>query len=348
MDTLDENLLLSIISNINDKAIGQLTMTSQNMMNITHKLKNNPYFFKYRVENALGYPINVSYKGDWKEFYYILNKLASDNLYHALISAINNGNYLAIKVLIENPKVDPSTKHNEAIIVASEKGKADIVRLLLTDYRVDPSVDDNMAIDISSFYGHTEVVKLLLADHRVDPSANSNKAIRIASEYGRSDVVKILLADSRVDPSARYQESIRIASDKGNIDIMKFLLANNRVDPSVSDNFIIKNASEEGQTEVVKLLLGSNKIILGVKTQALKELSSKRKLSYDMIYDNIANLAEVPLETLIQEGNKNIQAREIIITKYFWWLRLKLKHGMDNIKDSPFEVALQQEYIIKK
>ena len=49
-----------------------------------------------------------------------------------------------------------------------------IIKLLLADPRVDPSAKDNQAIRRASQYGYTETVKLLLADPRVDPSADDN------------------------------------------------------------------------------------------------------------------------------------------------------------------------------
>ena len=48
------------------------------------------------------------------------------------------------------------------------------MRLLLADPRVDPSADNNYAIRWAAYNGHTEVVRLLLADPRVDPGAIAN------------------------------------------------------------------------------------------------------------------------------------------------------------------------------
>lgn len=89
-----------------------------------------------------------------------------------------------------------------AIFLASENGHSEVVKLLLNDPRVDPSVSYNSAIRFASRNGHSEVVKLLLDDPRVDPSADDNEALRQASQNGHIEVVKLLLADSRVDPSA--------------------------------------------------------------------------------------------------------------------------------------------------
>ncbi len=349
MNILTLDLLSSLLSNIEDKAIGQLSITSKNMGNITKELKNNAIFYKSRVENLLGYFIDSSYKGDWKGFYYILIQLDPRKAYwlgDALSSAVIKGNYLASKVLLADQRVDPSAENNWDIIWASKKGHLEIVKLLLADPRVDPSDNNNFAIQWASNNGHLEIVKLLLADKRVDPSARHNHAILWASEGGHPEIVKLLLADQRVDPSDEDNKAIQWTSEHGYLEIVKLLLADQRVDPSARNNIAIRRASKNCYQEVLRLLLGSDKINLSVKTQALKELQPKcrsSKLSYDMIYDNIKKLAKKSLKELIQIGNQNLKAREIIMTKYFWWLRLKILHNMINIKEDPFKLAIQLE-----
>ena len=196
------------------------------MGNTTEKLKDDEIFYKSRVENLLGYSIlctqrnfsfayidsygkpaklKFSYKGYWKEFYYILIKSdpgKANWLTSALSSAVCNGNYLVSKVLLADQRVDPSDNDNEAIIWASSGGHLDIVKLLLADQRVDPSHNDNEAIRKASANDHLEIVKLLLADSRVDPSDYNNDAIRRSSRNGHLDVAMLLLADRRVDFSA--------------------------------------------------------------------------------------------------------------------------------------------------
>ena len=61
---------------------------------------------------------------------------------------------------------------------ASIVGHTEIVKMLLGDPRIDPSTNNNCAIRKASKYGHIQVVKLLLSDPRVDPSAHYNCAIR--------------------------------------------------------------------------------------------------------------------------------------------------------------------------
>ena len=45
--------------------------------------------------------------------------------------------------------------------MASEKGHMEVVKLLLADPRVDPSARNNWAIQLASENGHLEIVKLL-------------------------------------------------------------------------------------------------------------------------------------------------------------------------------------------
>ncbi len=194
MNTLTLELLSSILSNIGDDAIGQLSITSNYMRNITNELTDDAIFYKTRVENLLDYPID-SYTGDWKGFYYILIELAKEHhikliLNDALVSAASDGNNLAIKVLLSDQRVDPSTRNKEAIQVASLKGHIEIVKLLLADKRVDPSDNNNKAIRWASVSSQKEIVMLLLANQLVDPSANNNEAIRWASRDGNIEVVK--------------------------------------------------------------------------------------------------------------------------------------------------------------
>ena len=149
-----------------------------------------------------------------------------------------------IKLLLQDPGVDPSVLDNEAIVFACRYTKIEIVKLLLQDPRVDPSAQNNEAIIYASKYGHTELVKLLLQDPRVDPSACDNRAIIYACEYGQLEIVKMLLHDPRVDPSARENSSILKACrdleyssyshDENRTEIIKLLLQDPRVDPNVA------------------------------------------------------------------------------------------------------------------
>ena len=89
-----------------------------------------------------------------------------------------------------------------AIHLASRYGHVEVVKLLLNDPRVDPSADNNDTIRWASLFGNVEVVKLLLNDPRVDPSADNNDAICLASNNRPFEVFKLLLNDPRLNPSS--------------------------------------------------------------------------------------------------------------------------------------------------
>jgi hypothetical protein len=135
--------------------------------------------------------------------------------------------------------VDPSAQNNlairracrDALAEASENGHVEVVRLLLTDPRVDPSAQNNYAICGASENGYLKVVRLLVTDPRVDPSTLDNYAIRFASQNGHAGVVRLLLTDPRVDPSARDNEAMRWASKNGHVEVVRLLLTDPRVDP---------------------------------------------------------------------------------------------------------------------
>jgi len=149
------------------------------------------------------------------------------------------GNVLHANRIIARDDFDPSAL-NCAIRLASEHGHVDVVRLLLKDPRVDPSALDNYAIRLAGANGHVDVVRLLLKDPRVDPSAKHNYAIYWASERGYVDVVQLLLKDLRVDPSADHNFAIRWASSSGHIEVVKLLSEDPRVDPFVGENFVVR------------------------------------------------------------------------------------------------------------
>jgi hypothetical protein len=78
-----------------------------------------------------------------------------------------------------------------------EKINKDVMKMLIKDPRIDPSANNNYAIRWASENGHTEIVKLLLNDNRVDPSDANNKAIQLASENGHTEIVELLRVYSR-------------------------------------------------------------------------------------------------------------------------------------------------------
>ena len=107
---------------------------------------------------------------------------------------------------------------------ASIGGHASIVKLLLADPRVDPSESDNWAIRYASRNGHASVLKLLLPDPRVDPSVQDNNAVELASRNDHALVVELLLADHRVVALGGEQSSLESASGSGALTVLQMLM----------------------------------------------------------------------------------------------------------------------------
>ena len=105
---------------------------------------------------------------------------------------LNTENFEAVRLLLQDNRVDPSADNNYAIRKASENGHTEIVKLLLQDYRVNPADVNNYAICSTSLNGHTEIVKLLLQDNRVN-SSNLNGVIVWASGKNHTEIVKLLI-----------------------------------------------------------------------------------------------------------------------------------------------------------
>lgn len=77
-----------------------------------------------------------------------------------------------------------TSPQNFAISLASEYGHLDTVKLLLADPRVDPSARKDYALRMACEYNHLEITKLLLADPRTDPSTTDNISVQIAAQEG--------------------------------------------------------------------------------------------------------------------------------------------------------------------
>jgi hypothetical protein len=105
------------------------------------------------------------------------------------------------------------------------EGHVEVVKLLLADPRVDPSANDDEAFNDACMDGHVEIVTLLLADTRVNPSANDDEAVQSACRDGSVEVVTLLLADSRVNPSLDVmQDALKKADQRNEPGIVNLLV----------------------------------------------------------------------------------------------------------------------------
>jgi len=145
---------------------------------------------------------------------------------HAFIAAIYKGNHEMIKLLLNDPRIDPSLHTNIAIRDACYYGRANIVKILLADSRVKPHKVNNYCIYVACLRNHTEVVKLLLQDERVNPTANCNECLYKSCKKGYIEVVKLLLADYRVKSYLENLDRyIEVANRKGHKHIVELLMS---------------------------------------------------------------------------------------------------------------------------
>ena len=160
------------------------------------------------------------------------------NPFMNFISAIRNGHVGTVRLLLNNPLVDPTAGSNFAFELACREGHLDIVRLLLADGRVNPAANNNDAIILASRQGHLDIVRLLLADARVNPADQNNTAFELACREGHLDVVRLLLADQRVNPISSYH----IAVTRMNQELIELLRQDLRIAMFLNDPVLIQRA----------------------------------------------------------------------------------------------------------
>ena len=193
--------------------------------------------------------------------------------------------YGLIKSLLEDGRCDPSAEENEALYVACESGHGEYVKLLLADPRVDPSListdqTKHTPLAIACKRGHENIVRILLADGRCDPGADDNIALYQACTYNRVEIVCMLLADPLVSPTAPnpddpngygFNDVLCVACGFGHAHIVRALLDDPRIDPSVQDSnneLPLVYAAQCGSTKVVAMLLSDARVNPGALSNA--------------------------------------------------------------------------------
>jgi ankyrin repeat protein len=89
-----------------------------------------------------------------------------------------------VRILLEDPSVDPTVNYDNAFIQACTNGHLECCKLLLKDRRIYPKICNlNTGIILASIKGHDNIVKFLIEDERSDPSTCNNMAIREAALY---------------------------------------------------------------------------------------------------------------------------------------------------------------------
>ncbi|KAI8892013.1 hypothetical protein BC833DRAFT_612821 [Globomyces pollinis-pini] len=143
---------------------------------------------------------------------------------------------------------------NEAFIYACEVGQLDSVKLLLQNPKVDPASMDNSAFKLACQNNNLEIVQLLLEDKRVSPTSENNYAFKFAAQSGHLAIVKLLMNDSRI-PNAAKISGAKLARKGNHTDILELLDPTGTIAPAnpvVKECGLAKDAKFKSSTGWVK------------------------------------------------------------------------------------------------
>jgi ankyrin repeat protein len=126
---------------------------------------------------------------------YGINISAHDNT--ALFAACRKGHARIVKYILSHPDFNPHDV-SKAFLSPSVWTHADVIRLLLLDPRFDPSYQNNQAIINAAENGQIKIVERLMSDPRVNPADQNNETIKLANLNGHAEILHILRKDPTV------------------------------------------------------------------------------------------------------------------------------------------------------
>jgi hypothetical protein len=166
-----------------------------------------------------------------------------------LWGCFNNNTVLVRYILKEN--IDINYANGEAFVHACEYGNVNIVKMMLENPKLDPNSNpSNVGIAYAAGNGFVEIVELILDDDRYDPSIDGYLALYEAARNFKFDIVDLLLNDSRFASNVSYDMLFHsvVKGKKGSAEIAKILLYDSRInppiDPSIRNNELIKRVSK--------------------------------------------------------------------------------------------------------
>ena len=130
--------------------------------------------FNIRKEDGYYYTHTYLYYNRFDDF----NDL-KDYIQFDFFTSTSNHNPEEFLNLLRKTKLNMSYYNNYPIIWASRYGQLEACKLLLADPRVDPSDKNNQAFKSALKYRHKEIVKLLISDPRVREKLTPEDITRI-------------------------------------------------------------------------------------------------------------------------------------------------------------------------
>ena len=164
----------------------------------------------------------------------------------ALYCASSAGNHQIVKYILNNVYTRLTELEN-ALTIASKNNYPEVVKLLLNDPRIDPSADNQCAVKQASNGEYIEVLKLLLKDHRVDPHIYKNAVIHAVIRSNDLKAIKILLNNNQINVSQEGQYLFDLSLQYNNVEAIKLLLYDYHIVPG-------KSSFSKGNKEIKKVI----------------------------------------------------------------------------------------------
>lgn len=142
-----------------------------------------------------------------------------------VVHACVGGYITLLKVLLQDPRIDPSIANNRALKFACRDENIEMASLLFADSRV--NLDDCMILAIDN-RAH-QIVELLLDHSRVDLAVNGHRYLLYAVSQMATNIVTLLLNDSHIDPVAECNRALRLAIARIDHEMVDLLMGDARI-----------------------------------------------------------------------------------------------------------------------
>ncbi|KAJ3407128.1 hypothetical protein HDU80_009583 [Chytriomyces hyalinus] len=183
----------------------------------------------------------------------------------SLREASSTGNVALTALLLQDTRVHPNPSSpliKPAIFEATRHGHEHVVKILLADPRTNPSLPNWSTLVRAVHDRRIGIVNVLLGDARVDPAANESAALRIACSGSNpnEELVRVLMADGRVDPNCWEGALLLNAVMLRQRGIVEALLEGGRVHDSIRFGEALTEAKRACLKEIEALLTGLNEL----------------------------------------------------------------------------------------
>jgi len=194
----------------------------------------------------------------------IFDNIPDEIIYH-IFTFINfkDQNWLSILLVCKRFRFigeiafSPASNDNIILCTACKKGNLNSVRLLLNDPRINPSLVRNNPFFISIQAGNLDVVKALLRDKRIDPCKDTLNPFFYITDKNRHDIAIQLIDDPRVNSGYISNLAFRWAITKQEWMLAEELLKREKIKRSIDplDYYISYNVPTNIQSMLVDCIL---------------------------------------------------------------------------------------------